>query len=195
MKTPAPNTTHSKAALPRIPHSPHVKIKINTDLIYTSKQADSSHCMIAEALKLALPEAKSISVDLQTIRFSLPEKRLRFVYLTPRIAQIALVEFDQGIEPEPFEFNLSRGHVTAMYKRPEILLSGVRTDSVSGVENPVIIKVKKPENKTIAKMNLAKQGIRKPESKGEVPQRVGGKTPPTTPFARRRAFGLRALQK
>jgi hypothetical protein len=62
--------------------------------------------MIADALRDTLPDAKKISVDLQTIRFTEPSKGQRYTYLTPTIAQDYLVAFDQGLPLEPFQFVL-----------------------------------------------------------------------------------------
>src|SRR6267154_4598986 len=98
----------------RIPRSRRVDVEVSEDVIKLSTQADSSHCMIADAVRKAVPGATGISVDLQTIRFSDPKKRMRYVYLTPRIAQVALVDFDAGQKPEPFTFRLDRAHITAM---------------------------------------------------------------------------------
>ena len=75
---------------------------VTADVIEASVRRDSSHCMIAEALKAAYPSATFVSVDLATIRFSDPATGLRYIYLTPRAAQEALIRFDQGEKPEPF---------------------------------------------------------------------------------------------
>jgi len=91
--------------------SPRLIIKVPQDIIETSTQKDSSHCMIAEALARAVPRAKYISVDLATIRFSDPEAGVRYVYLTPRKAQEALLAFDQGERPKPFQIYLEGAHV------------------------------------------------------------------------------------
>lgn len=185
MKTP-----RAKNSL-RYPRAPRLKINISKAIFEQAKRADSSHCMIAEAIKASAPYAKSISVDLQTIRFSDPERRLRYVYLTPRIAQIGVIEFDQGHDIEPFDFTLTGAHVIAMASKVKAV-EGLIADPVTGAmkETRVLMKASRVE-----KMNLAKQGIRAARGKGEVPERVGGRPPPSVPFSRRRAFGLRAIQK
>lgn len=86
--------------------SPQIKVEVSAETISTSRMASSSHCMIAEAIKQAVPVAAYVSVDLATIRFTDPEKGLRYTYLTPRAAQLALLNFDSGQLPEPFSFNL-----------------------------------------------------------------------------------------
>ncbi|MDP9224135.1 MAG: hypothetical protein M3P18_09820 [Actinomycetota bacterium] len=93
--------------------SPARTITVAQDIIDTSTQRDSSHCMIAEAIKRALPEAQYISVDLATIRFSDTAAGRRYVYLTPRSAQQALLEFDQGEKPSSFKFRIEGAHVLA----------------------------------------------------------------------------------
>ena len=184
MKTP-----RAKNSL-RYPRAPRLKISISKAVFEQAKRADSSHCMIAEAIKASVPYAKSISVDLQTIRFSDRERRLRYVYLTPRIAQIGVIEFDQGHDIEPFDFILTGAHVIAMASRVKTV-EGLIADPITGAmkETRVLMKASRVE-----KMNLAKQGIR-PSHHGAVPERVGGRAPPSVPFSRRRAFGLRAIQK
>ena len=69
-------------------------------------QRDSQHCMIAEAIKEGNPHFKAILVDLQTIRWTNPRTKKRYVCLTPEVAAAALVAFDQGGEIEPFGFVL-----------------------------------------------------------------------------------------
>ena len=64
----------------------------------------SSHCMVAEAIRDTFEDAEYISVDLQTIRFSRKDKR--YIYLTPRSVQKAVVLFDSGTVPKPFRFEL-----------------------------------------------------------------------------------------
>lgn len=69
----------------------------------------SSHCMIADAIKRQYGgEATKVSVDLQTIRLSRPAKRERLVFFTPAIAQRRLLEFDAGVDVEPFTLKLAR---------------------------------------------------------------------------------------
>ncbi len=93
-----------------------LQVDVSSDIITKSSRRDSSHCMIADAIQAALPVARSVSVDLATIRFTEPKKGRRFVYLTPPGAQRALILFDQGGKVDPFVFTL---------RRPvQVLLSG-----------------------------------------------------------------------
>lgn len=156
--------------------APKVKVMVSGETITNAIKGDSSHCMIAEAVKAAVPNATKISVDLQTIRFSDPERRRRYVYLTPRRAQEALVEFDQGRVIEPFEILLRGAHVLAIKSSPK-----AKTD-----------EVKAPLRKRVA---MRKNG-------DHIPEVVGGKAPPLASLAspsfkigRRREYGLRALER
>lgn len=86
--------------------APQIRVTIDQDTISDSVERSSSHCMIAEAIKRAAPQFGGVSVDLTSIRFTDKERHLRFVYITPRVAQIALIDFDRGIMPKPFSFLL-----------------------------------------------------------------------------------------
>jgi hypothetical protein len=139
--------------------------------------ANSGHCMIADAVKRAFSRSRrrsafAVSVDLQTIRFTNLEKRVRYVYLTPPVAQRGLLQFDQGIKPTPFSFRLRHGQVMPMF------------GSVPGRKG-----TKKTQKK--AKLQVQVIGSR---NKGRVERRVtvGGKAPPPAVLAgNRRTFGIR----
>ena len=72
---------------------------------------NSSHCMIAEAVRASGPWASAGMVDLQSIRMTDLERGLRYSYLTPRLAQLALIKFDQGEKPKAFKMELAGGAV------------------------------------------------------------------------------------
>lgn len=152
----------------KLGRAPRISITVSDYEIDHGIGRDSSHCMIAEALKANLPWAKYVSADLQTIRVSDVTKRERYIYLTPRIAQIALVQFDQGIKPKPFTFQLRRGHVVRIYS-----------------------------NQVGQKLSNQKASLRRQQGGAgrgrSIPERVGGKPPPTA-RGMRRAFGIRSLE-
>ena len=97
----------------RVRRSPRILVHITQQAIEEANRIKSNHCMIVEAIKKQYPEAKSVSVDLQTIRFTDKKKGLRYVYLTPRNAQDALVRWDRGIAIPAFTILLRGGHVTS----------------------------------------------------------------------------------
>lgn len=84
-----------------------MRVSVTKDHIENGVSKHSQHCMIADAVKEARPNAQYIIVDLQTIRFSDPEKGKRFTYLTPAVAQHNLLKFDQGKTVAPFSFSLT----------------------------------------------------------------------------------------
>lgn len=151
----------------RRPTGPQVDVNVGQETIELSMPKNSSHCMIAEAIKTSYPRASHVAVDISTIRFTDPEKRQRYTFLTPRRAQVALLQFDQGIKPDPFQFQLKRAHVT---------VSGTKKEG--DVSAP---KERKP------RATLIGAG-----SNGERARRFGGKTPPRLPHTRRE-FGIRAF--
>ena len=81
-------------------------IDVTQPIIDQSEEKNSDHCMIADAIRVALPDANAVSVDLMTIRYTDPVKRQRYIYLTPREVQRALINFDQGEHAAPFTFKL-----------------------------------------------------------------------------------------
>ena len=107
--------------------APSVKIEVDAtaDLIDRAIKRDSHNCFVAEAIKMAFPIATNVTVDLQAIRLTDPETRLRYLFFTPRVCQLALIAFDQGIMPEPFQFTLTkpmritRGRGPAKEETPE----------------------------------------------------------------------------
>ena len=108
--------------------SPKVKAPVTAEIIDGAVPRDSGHCMLAKAIEVARPDAKFIAVDLQTIRFS--ENGRRYIYLTPRTAQRALIDFDHGVRPEPFVLNLRNAQVMIAGSR------GKKREPVELVINP-----------------------------------------------------------
>jgi len=79
-------------------------------LTITQEHIDSCRCPITLAVRQRLPSATFISVDLQTIRYSLPEYGRRFVWFTPSAGQAFLRYHDGRREKElrPFTMTLRR---------------------------------------------------------------------------------------
>lgn len=83
-----------------------MKIHVAPKQIDTSCRRDSHHCMIADAVKVAIPDAQFILVDVQSIRYSIPGRQTRYCHLTPLSAQKAIIAFDRGKKVAPFSFTL-----------------------------------------------------------------------------------------
>jgi len=167
--------------------SPRIRIEITEELIQAATAKDSNHCMIADAVKIAFPGATGVAVDLATIRFTDRTKSARYIYMTPRIAQAALVNFDQARKPEPFSFLLRGAQVT---RSGRVWRSHEKKEATPA------------QKKSAAKakeVRFGKSRLRSTGS-GNVPDRIGGQAPPVqrssdnVPFSRRRAYGLRALE-
>jgi hypothetical protein len=150
-------------------------------IIAAATPKHSGHCMIADAVYAAVPGAKSVSVDLATIRWTDPSKGLRYTYLTPRPAQLALLDFDQGRTVKPFRFEL---------RNPMVTLTAAGRRKRAGMPDKPRLEHRKEEKS-------------KGASVGTVPARVGGSTPPRGALAsggrirvgKRREFGLRQLSR
>ena len=92
--------------------APRLTIKVTSEIIKRSEKRNSNHCVFAEGIKVAYPHLNYIAVDLQTMRATNPAKHERYTWLTPRVAQIAIIDFDRGKEQQPFTFVLDNGHTT-----------------------------------------------------------------------------------
>jgi hypothetical protein len=79
-------------------------IEVTQHDIDRAKVNDSSRCVVATAVARSIPGASRISVDVQTIRFTLSGER--FVYLTPPAVTGYVIAFDAGEEIHPFRFRL-----------------------------------------------------------------------------------------
>jgi hypothetical protein len=172
----AKTKTTSPKAPPRKLRSPRVKIPVTSDFIATAVRFSSEHCMIADAIRAVIPDAAFISVDLQTIRWSDRKKGLRYTYLTPRMAQVALLNFDRGNVPYPFWVRLRGAHITTMHHRPEPRAG------------------KRPAQVARHKLGRRRIDVTKAElAHGNVPGTIGGRPAPIHKMSKNRTFGLKAF--
>lgn len=158
-----------------IPLSRGFTIDVTQEIITRAVQRDSSHCVIADAIRQAMPQATYVSVDLQTIRLTDPVTGRRYIYLTPAPAQKLLVNFDQGHKPQPLTLRVGRpAQIMKQRKRPAT--TGKRGGHVH-----------EPERARTVVDNGA----------GSVTV-MGGDYPPTAALSstrgRRRTFGLKTLK-
>jgi len=185
--------------------SPRVYLNVTQDIIDKSTVKNSSHCVIAEAVKEAFSGARFVSVDLQTIRFTDPDPKrpYRYTYLTPRTAQVALVQFDQGHKIVPFNVQLRGGAIhhiitrsrKARKEQEEKVTRTSRTNKVdkNGKNGRDAKGTVLPPKKTLLP---ARSGA----NKRNVPEVGGGPTPPRAALSNvpmrgtRRQFGIRSME-
>jgi hypothetical protein len=138
-----------------------IVLNVTQEDIDKAKPKDSSHCMIADALKRAVPTASRVSVDLATVRYSDAKNGKRYIFLTPQLAQQRLLWFDQA-DPhlKPFKVRLSRP--VQIVKTKEARRTGRKVQGV-------------PEGRA----KLVKTG-----GGGAVPEKRGGTAPPLGALAR-----------
>jgi len=152
-----------------------IDVDATMEIYNRSKRRTSSHCWIAEAVKQAAPWGSHVAVDLQTIRVTDTQAEKRYVYLTPRIAQIALIKYDAGEErTEGLQFKLRVAQVTK---------AGRRT------RNYEAEKIAKKQ--AAARKQAAAAAAHVQASAGQRPVVFGGITPPLSNFARVRQFGVK----
>lgn len=159
-----------------------IVLDVTPEIINVATVRDSSHCVIADALRAALPQARAVTVDLQTIRFTLPEHGRRYVYLTPPKAQAVLVNFDQEVRPEPFTMRL--GYPA------QILRAGKGTHRKG--------RGKGKPDATIPPGQRRRVKNQRGDGQPGQPTILGGRVPPPAALSntrgRRRAFGLKTLK-
>jgi hypothetical protein len=81
-----------------------LKVHVTDSDIAKAKQNDSMMCVVAQAIARTFPDARRISVDIQSIRWS--DVQGRHTYLTPYAVQGYIVAFDAGDDINPFSFSL-----------------------------------------------------------------------------------------
>lgn len=188
-------------------HTPRVKVVVTEKIINTAVTGNSSHCMIADALRVAYPQATRVSVDIQTIRFTDPVRRQRFVYLTPRNAQLAILAFDEGRKPNAFQLTLRGGQAVAMGNKAkderaprspaqraaaEANMARAR-DVLHGPGKGTRAKDAPAAPTFVAPKRVKSAGVAVRPDDTSRPAVTGGKTPPKTTVGQRRIFGLRAI--
>lgn len=145
-----------------------LEIPITQEVINAAIPRHSGHCVIADSIRAAVPGATRVSVDLQTIRFTLDGTR--YVWLTPAPEQSLLVGFDQGHLPEPRLMALGR--------------------PIQRVQSR-----KRGEGRSKREVSISKANGQNSASKITV---EGGRLPPTAALSntagRRRSFGLKQLK-
>lgn len=181
----------------RLPPAPKIPlVNVTQEIIAKSVRRDSSHCMISDAVAAAVPDARFIHVDIQTIRFTLGE--FRFSYLTPRKGQLELIKFDQGEPIEPFAFQL----------RPagsQTTRSGARAGKRTGNPQPRTEKQQEATKKAMEQSPRPfgpRKMVQGSGHQDNVPMIRGGQTPPVAPLAsgstvpkgRRRTYGLCGME-
>jgi hypothetical protein len=96
-------------------------IKVTEQDIRKAHRNNSYRCVAVQAIARTLTDATSISVDTQTVRFTLGGER--FTFLTPPLLQGYVAAFDAGDRLHPFEFQLRDPHKVARYRRNEAALA------------------------------------------------------------------------
>jgi hypothetical protein len=190
--------------------APRVKLAVTDELIAEATKEDSSHCMIADAVRAALPYARGVSVDIQLIRFSDWQNRVRYAYLTPRLAQEALVKFDAGEKVEPFRCELRDPHISAMNTPRSQRSRAPRTEAQEKAFAETRSRLPRSHGGSPgrgARPKIVGNSKIKPGPNGggqPVPHLEGGQLPPTAalasgkgkiPAGRRRQYGIRALDR
>ena len=94
-------------------------LKVKAEDITSGMQKNSNHCMIADAIRRNIPEARFVNVDGASIRFT--AWGFRYTYRTPMVAVHALNRFDQGDTTlKPFSFRLENPKVRVSFRSKSV---------------------------------------------------------------------------
>jgi hypothetical protein len=192
-------------------------VEVTEEHIAKALERDSSHCIIAMAVAEALPHVRHISVDLQSIRFTDPRKKLRLTFLSPHLARDIIVNFDQGLRGllAPVTFSMKPAIVAASGKKratpsPEQLRG---TGLKLAPEQPHVPSSWQDRHRAASALVVAgthageaaqaevpPRKRRQPRAlvssvkNGEIPVQLGGRPPPVSILSRRE-FGMRAIRR
>lgn len=180
------------------------RIEVTAEIVERACRADSSHCMIATAIKEQLPGVQHVAVDLQTIRYTKPGTGRRYIVLTPRAAQLAIIEFDQGRPVEPFSITLKPAQIVKSNRQKPIKKTQSRQtvrrtpDQERVAAAGTVIEGQQPIKETV-EPTFTRQ-LARTDGPGGIPIVIGGDAPPVMDKAshsrgRRRTFGLRTLER
>ena len=187
----------------------YITIPVTQEHIDQSMARNSSHCMTALAIQKAIPDARHICVDLQTIRWT--RKGLRYVFLTPHVAQDRIIQFDQGQRDQiqPFTLRMRPAQISRAGKKRRETPSDGELRGTGLTVNPVQLHIENPPQRFTSSgaRNLDPErsdGLAPPKrvprakvstaAKGSIPTTLGGNLPPISILSRRE-FGLRVLRK
>lgn len=157
----------------KIKRSPKLKVSVAQHHIDKAVRHNSHYCMIAEAIKDLYPNLSHVSADLQSIRATDRKKALRYIYLTPQIAQLAIIMFDRGELFRPINFTLRGAHTVA-----------------------AMITNRQRGKPTLKRVKLGRRRIIKTADRRDKPDVVGGRALPRHAGSKGiREFGVRAFTK
>lgn len=92
-----------------------IAIEVTQADIDRARRQDSYRCVVVQAIARTVPNAHGITVDTQTIRFTVDGERRQ--YLTPAGAAMYVVAFDAGDKLEPFRFRITNPRRVALTVR------------------------------------------------------------------------------
>ena len=165
-----------------------LRIKVAQADIDRAHRKDSWKCVVAQAVKRHVPEAKRVSVDIQAIKVFTDEAI--WTYLTPRVVQDYIVAFDGGCDEQitPMSFTLKepfrsqrRGHTPKGTKAEQARRKAIHAALAEGLS-----KEEADDRGRAAYAETKRQA-----GPGPVRERRTGDQ--RIPTSRARAYGVRAL--
>jgi hypothetical protein len=111
------NHTPKSNIVYRAPKSPSVTVVLTQEKIDQAVRRDSQHCWISETIAETIPNTANVETDTATIRWTDPDKGLRYIYLTPQEVRNAIYRFDEGLPIQAFSFHLRFAQVRGVRRK------------------------------------------------------------------------------
>jgi hypothetical protein len=178
-----------------------IRISVTDQDIIRATRENSMRCVVARAIARTIPHAHSITVDIQTIRWT--DENGRQIFLTPDSAASYVIAFDAGETIHPFSINLDdrnrvAARVTQRTDAGRAIANAARRvrrqqDKLEAAESPHQITEATQALADAKAVHAAVMG----EHSGQVQVRTvkaGRKAPRTTYKTNRRAYGNRVLR-
>ena len=160
-------------------------VRVTQEHIDYACSRNSSHCMIADAIKDSIKGSSRGMVDLQSCRFSKNHRRL--ICFTPPVAQKAIIAFDRGDKSDikPFTLRLKATQIIDNSAHRK-----VENTPKKQAQNRKWHMAAKRRRTRATKAVMAYQNA----ARGNVGVKMGGTALPVASPGTRREFGIRALR-
>ena len=125
----------------------------------------SARCVVATAIARSIDGARSVSIDAQTVRFTVDDERR--IYLTPPAAVGYVIAFDAGDTLHPFAFRLSENYRVAA-RREKRTAAGKERLRVSGIAKRAEAKADQAKAKVVTETNRARATVARQDAAAAV---------------------------
>ena len=164
-------------------------VHVTREIIDRAIKNNSRACMVANAVAASVPGSTNIDVTSQQIRFT-DTDGFRYAFPTPSSAEWAIIDFDAGVDIEPFDFRLDRANAIKQARR--VVTDPASKEKIRAASSERAAAKREGRDPDPEKISTA--GVKKETvSSGRRPStRPGGKGPGRPPS--KRSYGHRVMK-